>query len=447
MHETSYTYTDRNGHAKTAEARVLCPFGLSAADELTLWGLLALTFAQPDPQPEFQATPHYCLRALGIIGTGSRKGGKQYQLFRDTIRRLSRVLYENTAFYDPVRGEHRDVAFGVLKYSLPLDASSSRAWRFIWDQQFFDVCCAAKGSLSFDLDTYRRLDHASRRLFVLLQKIFWRNEMSPSFDVRHLAINTLGFSSTMSVPELKARVVRCANRLLAEGIIALPPGAGRPQDLFRKRGVGEYSIAFNRGAYFDGVAAKPAVVTREESPLAEPLRAIGFDDAAIRRLLRSHKASLLQEWADITLAALERNGREFFTSSPQAYFMDNVKHASRGTRTAPDWWRQLRVEEMKREQEERRLIDGVRPSSVHPGAEEAFRHYLDTEAREAFHHTMNDLVAKLTAAGSDGETARERAASMTETHFRHRFRKEHPEWSDAAPERLDLGALLRQRMR
>ena len=43
MHETSYEYTDRNKHTKTAKVRVLCPFGLSASDELTLWGLLALT--------------------------------------------------------------------------------------------------------------------------------------------------------------------------------------------------------------------------------------------------------------------------------------------------------------------------------------------------------------------------------------------------------------------
>ncbi|MGD0896628.1 MAG: hypothetical protein ABR915_02250 [Thermoguttaceae bacterium] len=35
-------------------------------------------------------------------------------------------------FYDPIRGEHRDVGFGFFSYSLPLDPRSSRAWRFAW---------------------------------------------------------------------------------------------------------------------------------------------------------------------------------------------------------------------------------------------------------------------------------------------------------------------------
>ena len=61
-HETTYGYTDRNGHLKLASVRVVCPSGLSAADEFVLWGLLALTFGQPTPGTEFHATPHYCLR-------------------------------------------------------------------------------------------------------------------------------------------------------------------------------------------------------------------------------------------------------------------------------------------------------------------------------------------------------------------------------------------------
>src|SRR5712691_9553124 len=62
VHETTYGYTDRHGHLKLAQVRVTCPSGLSPADDFLLWGLLALTFAQPEPTPEFHATPHYCLR-------------------------------------------------------------------------------------------------------------------------------------------------------------------------------------------------------------------------------------------------------------------------------------------------------------------------------------------------------------------------------------------------
>ena len=206
-----------------AWVRVTCPSGLSAADEFTLWGLLALTFAQPEPSVEFHATPHYCLRKLGLIErNASSKGGKDYQLFRETVRRLSRVIYENTGFYDAIRGEHRDVAFGFLKDSLPIDLESSRTWRFVWDQQFFELCQATGGSLWFDLATYRRLDFASRRLFVLLQKIFHRATVSPTFDIRRLCVDVLGFASTIDMRNLKVKLARCIQRLAMEGIVQLP---------------------------------------------------------------------------------------------------------------------------------------------------------------------------------------------------------------------------------
>ena len=61
--------------------------------------------------------------------------------------------------------------------------------------------------------------------------------------------------------------------------------------------------------------------------------------------MRGYPIRLLQEWADITLAAIERHGRRFFKRSPQAYFIDNVRHAAAGQRTPPDWWHQLRKSE------------------------------------------------------------------------------------------------------
>ena len=89
------------------------------------------------------------------------------------------MTYINDHFYDPVRGEHRDVAFGFFSYSLPVDPASSRAWRFVWDPIFFEFCQAARGSLVFDLKPTVSLDVASRRLFLLLKKIFWRNTHLP----------------------------------------------------------------------------------------------------------------------------------------------------------------------------------------------------------------------------------------------------------------------------
>jgi hypothetical protein len=443
IHDAAYRYTDANGHAKTARARVYAPFGLSASDEFVLWGLLALTFAQADPDPEFQATPHYCLRRLGVITDNDRKSGKEYRLFREAVRRLAGVLYEGSAFYDPVRGERRDVAFGLLKYSLPLDPGSSRAWRFLWDPQFFEVCAASGGSLQFDLQTYRALDPASRRLFVLLQKVFWRHDTSPTFDVRHLAVDVLGFASTLPLKTLKARLERSAERLREAGIIRLPPGVRSAKNLFVKKGVGDYAVTFHRGPYFDRPEATRTVLDAADSPLVDPLRSIGFDDRAIQRLLRTYKPRVLREWADITLAARERNGETFFSKSAAAYFLDNVKHAAAGTRTAPDWWRQMRVEELRKEQEQRQ-VDGL-ATAPNGDAEAAFRRYLETEAKDAYAQVLSDIRSQLTGAGADPLDATERAEQLARSHFRNRFRHAHPDRAAGAGP-LNLAELMRQRL-
>lgn len=99
VHGTTYGYRDRKGHLVMANVRVTCPSGLSAADEFTLWGLLALTFSQQEPSTEFHATPYYCLRQLGLIESNGSKGGSDHRLFRETVRRLARVIYENTGLF------------------------------------------------------------------------------------------------------------------------------------------------------------------------------------------------------------------------------------------------------------------------------------------------------------------------------------------------------------
>ena len=420
VHETTYGYTDRNRHLKLAHVRVICPSGLSPADEFVLWGLLALTFAQPAPSFEFHATPHYCLRQLGLIECNGPKGGKDYRQFRETVKRLARVIYENTAFYDPIRGEHRDVGFGFLKYSLPIDAESSRAWRFIWDQQFFELCQATGGGLWFDLETYRRLDFASRRLFVFLQKLFYRSTMTPALDVRKVCVDTLGFSSTIEVRNLKMKLARCITRLSQEGIVKLPEGVV-PQDLFVKHGVGKYSITLARGQYFDGQRVNKVPLTAEESPLVDPLRSVGFDDASIRRILADYATNMVQEWVDITLAAQERHGQEFFKKSPAAYFMDNIQHAAEGRRSPPDWWRELRQDETRLQRDEDRLhFESVSVTSENA----AFKQYLEGEAREAFQSVMQRLISDLTSRGKSVEEATEPAEYMARLHFLNRFRKE-----------------------
>src|SRR5207244_3142857 len=128
----------------------------------------------------------------------------------------------------------------------------------------------------------------------------------------------------------------------------LPTPAGQARDQFVKQGVGRYKLTLHRGPYFEGGRARPMHLSAEESPLVDPLRSIGFDDASIRRILRDYSTQLVREWTDITLAARERQGESFFKKSPAAYFMDNIQHAEAGKRTPPDWWRELRNEEVRR---------------------------------------------------------------------------------------------------
>src|SRR5262249_4345418 len=82
VHHAHHFFTDTKTRTrKKATARVLCPDGLSASDEFYLWGLLALTFSQSEPLADFQATPYFCLRQLGLIDARGSRGGKSFELF------------------------------------------------------------------------------------------------------------------------------------------------------------------------------------------------------------------------------------------------------------------------------------------------------------------------------------------------------------------------------
>jgi hypothetical protein len=340
VYDTGHFRTDANHHAKWIPVRIVAQEGLSAADEFYLWGLLALTFAQPEPGIELWATPHWCLKNLGMLE--SSKGGKQYARFRRVLRRLAGTTYFCERFYDPLRREERDRAFGLLKYDLPTTSDSTRAWRIVWDPLFFEYCQAKGGKLSFDLATYRALDPAARRLFLLLSKIFWRRPMSPRFDVWQLAVHGLGFSPQVTVRDLKIKLGRVIEKLVDQNIVALPLGVTTIAELFEKKAAGIYSVQLNRGTYFDRPTEGPTADSSVESPLAEPLRTIGINDRMVHWILKTYKKSLVQVWTDITLAAIENKGEQFFTGSPQAYLLDNLKHASQGRRTPPDWWHDFR---------------------------------------------------------------------------------------------------------
>jgi len=345
LHFNEYFYTDRNRHQRKANARIAAPLGLSAKDEFYLWGLLSLTCSQPKPTSELYATPHYCLRQLGVIDQGSKRGGRQYQRFVEAVERLALVSYRNDAFYDPIRGEHRKVAFRFFSYSLPVDAKSSRAWRISWDPIFFELCMAGSQQFRFELAIYRDLDCASRRLFLLLQKMFAQRLTEARFELRHLAVHILGFNEALPTKTLRKKVQTSLDRLMGIGVVR--PSASQ---VTGQRG-GAYTVAIERGAYFTTRAQFRTAADLSASPLYDPLTAIGLDEAAIRRFVRDFEPRLVQEWADITLAAMERKGKQFFRRSPQAYFVDNLQKAATGNRTPPDWWHELRSAENREQRQ------------------------------------------------------------------------------------------------
>lgn len=336
VHCAEYRYSSAKRQRKTAHARVFSPLGLSASDELYLWGLLALTLSQPGDRSELMATPHWCLSRLGIVDTGSGRGGEQYRTFREALRRLSATSYLCDAFYDPVRAEHREVSFHFFSYSLPIDDRSSRAWRIAWDPIFYELVKHSASHFRFDLGLYRSLDPASRRLFLLVSKIFYRRETLPPFELKQLAVDTLGFSAKVSNRDLRMKLTRCLKRLTEARVVS--------ESNVERVAKNHYVVSARRGPYFDDNSAGVAD-TVDGEPVLETLIELGSDSRAARRLLRKYPTRLLEEWADITQAKLERQGRHSFRKSPMAYLVDSVSKAHRGIRTPPDWWQAVRREE------------------------------------------------------------------------------------------------------
>lgn len=406
IHDVSYTFIDRHRHVQKAHAKVYCPLGLSANDEFFLWGLLSLTISQPNVSPEFYATPHYCLRRLGVIDQHGRRGGRQYEQFLESLTRLSAVVYQNDRFYDPVRAEHRHVSFGLFSFSLPTEPESSRAWRISWNPLFFEFVLAAAGGMRFDLETYRNLEPASRRMFLLLSKIFQRRSVSPRFSLHNLACDVLGFSATVATADLKKKVRRCVERLAICGVV-LPCSA---ESLFTKDGVGKYRVTIERGPYFTRVAAATPRST-SESALFESLVAIGFESEAAQRVIDQYPTQVLQEWADITLAARERFGATFFRKSAVAYFVDNVQHAARSERAAPDWWFDLRKAEARAQAEQHRQRRAQESSSAGLNHE---------ESDDLLKRVGDELYSEFVAAGQDPRVARVNAERFAAEHVRRR---------------------------
>lgn len=427
IHRNQFKFVDPAGKRQTSTAVVTAPFGLRPSDEFFLWSLLGLTFSQPEPSPEFRATPHFILKQLGCVNARSNRGGSAYRGFRDALRRLAAVNYWSDAFYDPSRREHRETSFGFLSYSLPLDPASSRVWRIVWDPLFFEFCQGAAGCLAFDLTIYRQLDPAARRLYLFLAKLFWRREWTHWMDVKTLAVDVLGFSPTIALRNLKQKVKRAILRLGAHNIVHVTREAETKQ-LFVDRDDGGCILRLRRGPSFRRISARTDLESLAALSIYEPLRSIGLDDKTIAWVARNFGHNLVQQWADITLAAKERQGMRFFKNSPQAYFMDNLRQAAEAGRTPPDWWW-----DCKREEEQRstaptaeRLFAQLGLTSRKPDlsgadADRAFVAYLQGEGRAAFEIQLRQVFDELCRGGTAPEQAQRIATHQCVQHFRQRF--------------------------
>lgn len=337
-YQTEYTYPTAIGRL-TATVTVRAALGLQPYDELVLWGLLGATLARSDPQPALMATPYWMLKHLG-----PDKGGWQYDALRESLLRLAVTSYQNTAFYNPESKQHEYVAFQFLSILLPTvggvgeSVDNDRCWRIEWNPAFYRFCRGTGSNLLFDLDLYRKLTPAARRLFLKLKDRFHRNKRA-IFNVDELTLHGLGYSSSRTLAKRKFDLLNCIRELLDHQVLELGRGQTDPKQLIWKRGKGSYVVSCYQGPYFRQPITARAQSKKnafyEDDPLYAPLRAIGIDPPAIPRLFDQFSRGLIQRWVRITDAALHEHPRGFtgFRVSAAAFLIDGVKNR----RTPPEW--------------------------------------------------------------------------------------------------------------
>lgn len=423
IHEfcTEYEY---GSHAdrKTAHIKVRAPLGLRSFDELVLWGLLAATLSRPDAESVLLASPYWMLKRLGLD-----TGGSQYAELRESLVRLAVTSYQNDGFYNPESKEREFATFQFLSILLPTvggageTVDNDRCWRIEFNPAFFRFCQASGGTLLFDLDLYRRLSPAARRLFLLLSDRFWR--MKRVFlNVDNLTVNGLGFSASRPLANRKAALLRCLRELLEHQVIELGRGQSDPRQLFLKRGKGSYVATLFEGPYYRKAPGERATAPKNaiaDDPLYEPLRKIGVDGPAIARLLASGSRGRIQKWLRVTEAAMHEKPSGFagFRVSPAAFLIDGVQQK----RPLPDWSFAHEKEQERlqweRDQELRNTIQEQGLTAYEQARAVALREYQNSpEGRtklEAYYTTLLVLY-KVTVPDDAPQAARQAARQRLE---------------------------------
>lgn len=376
--DTAYTFKEGD-HARDARVTVYAPLGLQSEDEYVLWGLLGLSLGRASDDHTLLATPYWIIKQLGMA-----VGGTQYGQLRASLERLALVAYQNTAFYNPVTQQHERVTLHFFSTYLPTkgrggDVDADRVWRIEWSPLFFKMCQATGGTLLFDLDLYRDLTPAARRLFLKLKDRFWRSKRV-FLNVDDLTIHGLGFSADRPLKKRKYDLTACMQELLDRGIIELGRGQSDLKQLFLKRAKGVYVVQFLEGPYFRqplaGKAATRAAIV--DDPLYQPLKIIGVDDAGIRRLFEQCSRGLIQKWIRVTDAAMHERPRGFpgFKATPAAFLIDAVQNG----RLPPDWIyaheKQRQRQQWEQERREMQSHDAVLRERYDAQRTEALRMFL-----------------------------------------------------------------------
>jgi hypothetical protein len=353
-HRTTYVFG--SGHdQRQAQVTVRSALGLQPIDEYVLWGLLGASLDRhEDTDATLVATPHWMLKRLAL-----RTGGSQYAELRDSLLRLSTASYQNTAFYNPETQAHEYASFQFLSFLLPTVGGlggivdNDRCWRIEWNPAFFRFSKLTGGSLLFDLDLYRQLTPATRRLFLKLKDRFWRTKRV-FLNVDDLTINGLGFSAERPLKKRKFDLTRCLEELLTHRVIELGRGQTDVKELFLKRSKGCYVVVCYEGEYFRQPQAARTQSQQnaiQTDPLFEPLQKLNMDAATIRRLFGEHPRGRIRQWLTITEAALHEKPRGFpgFRVSPAAFLIDGLQN----NRLPPDWMyaHEKRQRELQWEQE------------------------------------------------------------------------------------------------
>ncbi|MBX3450768.1 MAG: hypothetical protein KF777_14475 [Planctomycetaceae bacterium] len=363
------TYAFGSGQAqRQAQVTVRSALGLQPIDEYVLWGLLGTSLdRREDNDGVLIAKPRWMLKRLGL-----RNGGSQYAELRESLLRLSTASYQNTGFYNPETQEHEYVSFQFLSFLLPTVGGlgrvvdNDRCWRIEWNPAFYRFSQLTGGSLLFDLDLYRQLTPASRRLFLKLKDRFWRTKVV-HLNVEDLTINGLGFSADRPLFKRKYDLTVCLRELLEHGVIALGRGQTDVKQLFWKRSKGCYVVVCYEGEYFRQPQAARSQSQQEAiqtDPLFEPLRQLGMDTAAIRRVFAEHARGRIRQWLTITEAALHEKPRGFpgFRVSPAAFLIDGLQH----NRLPPDWMHAHEKRQRERQWEQERIAVAAQERQLQP---------------------------------------------------------------------------------